>query len=220
MGYSAGGDGVWQLAPRMADRFAAASMMAGHPNESSLLGVRNLPFGIFMGGADHAYKRNEIAVKKTAEIRMLKDADKDGYIHMSRIYEGMPHWMGRKDAEALPWMAGFSRRTWPKKIVWLQDDVTHNRFYWLEIPDDSAKKGQKIVASVEGRRITLKGDVPAGTRLLLHDALLDLDQPVEVVINGGPVKTYEVKRSSEVIRAALEDRLDPKGAPSAVIELR
>ena len=27
MGYSAGGDGVYQLAPRMADRFAAASMM-------------------------------------------------------------------------------------------------------------------------------------------------------------------------------------------------
>ena len=28
MGYSAGGDGVYQLAPRMADRLAAASMMA------------------------------------------------------------------------------------------------------------------------------------------------------------------------------------------------
>ena len=34
MGYSAGGDGVYQLAPRMSDRFAAASMMAGHPNET------------------------------------------------------------------------------------------------------------------------------------------------------------------------------------------
>ena len=32
MGYSAGGDGVWQVAPRMADHWAAASMMAGHPN--------------------------------------------------------------------------------------------------------------------------------------------------------------------------------------------
>jgi len=29
MGYSAGGNGVYQLAPRMADRFAAASVMAG-----------------------------------------------------------------------------------------------------------------------------------------------------------------------------------------------
>ncbi len=42
MGYSAGGDGVYQVAPRLADRFAAASMMAGHPNESQPWG-----FGIF-----------------------------------------------------------------------------------------------------------------------------------------------------------------------------
>ncbi|MEM8736596.1 MAG: transglutaminase domain-containing protein, partial [Planctomycetota bacterium] len=35
MGYSAGGDGVFQLAPRMADRLAAAAMMAGHPNETT-----------------------------------------------------------------------------------------------------------------------------------------------------------------------------------------
>jgi len=33
-GYSAGGDGVYQLAPRMADQLAAAAMMAGHPNET------------------------------------------------------------------------------------------------------------------------------------------------------------------------------------------
>ena len=52
MGYSAGGDGVYQLAPRMADRFAAAAMMAGHPNETSPLGLRNLPFTLHMGGRD------------------------------------------------------------------------------------------------------------------------------------------------------------------------
>jgi hypothetical protein len=49
LGYSAGGDGVYQLAPRMADRFAAAAMMAGHPNETLPDGLRNLPFMIFMG---------------------------------------------------------------------------------------------------------------------------------------------------------------------------
>lgn len=31
-GYSAGGDGVYHLAPRMADFLAGAAMMAGHPN--------------------------------------------------------------------------------------------------------------------------------------------------------------------------------------------
>ena len=61
LGYSAGGDGVYQLAPRMADRFAAAAMMAGHPNEASPLGLRNIPFAIYMGENDSAYNRNTVA---------------------------------------------------------------------------------------------------------------------------------------------------------------
>lgn len=31
-GYSAGGDGIYHMAPRMADELAGAAMMAGHPN--------------------------------------------------------------------------------------------------------------------------------------------------------------------------------------------
>ena len=52
MGYSAGGDGVYQLAPRLADRLAAAAMMAGHPNETQPDGLRNLPFTLHMGAND------------------------------------------------------------------------------------------------------------------------------------------------------------------------
>ncbi len=46
MGYSAGGDGVYQLGPRMADSWAAAAMMGGHPNGVSLLSLRNVPFAL------------------------------------------------------------------------------------------------------------------------------------------------------------------------------
>ena len=76
LGYSAGGDGVYQLAPRMADRFAAASMMAGHPNDASPLGLRNLPFAIFMGGEDGAYDRNKIAARwgETLDALLQKSA--------------------------------------------------------------------------------------------------------------------------------------------------
>ena len=209
MGYSAGGDGVWQLAPRMADRFAAAAMMAGHPNESSLLGLRNLPFAIFMGGNDAAYNRNKIAAAKTAELDALEKSDPGGYVHMSRIYEGLPHWMNRKDAEALPWMAKFHREPWPKKIVWLQDDVTHDHFYWLKIPDKAAARaGQKIVASVEDQTIRLDGDVPSGTTLMLSDKLLDLDQEVKVIVNSKQVAAAKVPRTAATIQRSLMIRAD------------
>jgi hypothetical protein len=220
LGYSAGGDGVWQLAPRMADRFAAAAMMAGHPNEASLLGLRNLPFAIFMGAKDAAYDRNKIAIQKTEELGRLRTADPEGYIHMSRIYEGLGHWMNGKDAEALPWMAKFQRNPWPRKIIWFQDDIIHRRFYWLRIPADAeVKAGHRITASIEGQVIRLEGDVPARTGLGLSDHLIDLDREIEVIVNNRPAFKGKVPRTAETIQEALAERADPKAAATAMLTL-
>ncbi|GBL43394.1 hypothetical protein EMGBD4_08930 [Verrucomicrobiota bacterium] len=52
----------------MPDRFAAAAMMAGHTNGVNTLGVRNLPFAMFVGGADAAYHRNKVVAEKIAEF--------------------------------------------------------------------------------------------------------------------------------------------------------
>jgi pimeloyl-ACP methyl ester carboxylesterase len=217
MGYSAGGDGVWQVAPRMADRYAAAAMMAGHPNEAQLFGLRNLPYAIFMGEKDIAHKRSEVAVQKSAEIAELQKADPDGYVHLSRIYPGLGHWMNLKDAEGVPWMAKFTRNPWPKKIVWYQDDVTHQRFYWLRLPEGSAVKDQKITAEIEGRTIRLTGDIPPGTEILLSDKLLNLDQAVEISVNGKDRISLKPVRTAKAIRNALLERLDPAATPYAVI---
>jgi predicted esterase len=216
MGYSAGGDGVWQLAPRMADRFAAAAMMAGHPNEASLLGLRNLPFAIFMGANDHGVNRNKVAAEKSAELAELHKKDPGGYVHLSRIYPDLGHWMNLKDAESVPWMAKFTRKTWPEKIVWFQDDVTHERFYWLRLPPGSAKKGQQITAVVDGRVIRIDGDVPSGTTVLLSDELLDLDEPVELSVNGQSTGPFQPVRTLKTIREAMEERPDPAATPSAI----
>src|SRR5690606_35380590 len=109
LGYSAGGDGVYQLAPRMGDRFTAASMMAGHPNEAEPLGLRNLPFAIFVGAEDDAYGRNAIAAEWGRKLDALHAEDASGYTHRTTIYPGLGHWMDGRDKEALPWMAGFVR---------------------------------------------------------------------------------------------------------------
>ena len=216
MGYSAGGDGVWQLAPRMADRFAAAAMMAGHPNEAKLDGLRNLPFALFMGGDDTAYDRHRIAAERATELARLAEQDPGGYIHMSRIYEGVGHWMNLRDAEALPWMAGFRRQPWPKRLVWLQDDVTHTRFYWLELPEGHpAKAGDRIEARIEGQRIELQGDVPAGLVLRLSDALLDLDQEIQVSIAGRELPPQRVRREAAEVLRSLSQRADAATAATA-----
>jgi len=219
MGYSAGGDGVYQLAPRMADRFAAASMMAGHPNDARPEPLRNLPFFIFVGGADDGYGRNKVAAEWGARLDALAASDPGGYIHKTTIYPGLPHWMNHRDAEVLPWMAAYTRNPWPKKIVWIQGNAVHDRFYWLKVPTGTAKKGDTIRATVQGQTITLESPDTHRATLRLSDALLDLDKLVTVVAGGKTVYSGLVTRSAPSLLQSLQERADPDSAASAQIEI-
>ena len=219
MGYSAGGDGAWQLAPRMADRWAAAAMMAGHPGDASLLPLRNLPFAAFVGGEDAAYDRNKIVAERIKELDALQAADPKGYEHLGRVYPGLPHWMNLKDAEALPWMFARTRNPWPKKVVWVLDDVPHTRYYWLAIPETEAAKGRKLVAEVAGQVVKLSGDVPKGVTLRLSDALLNLDNKITVQLDSREIFKGRVPRTEAAIRESLQQRADPSSAATATLKL-
>ena len=211
MGYSAGGDGVYQIAPRLADRFAAASMMAGHPNEASPVGLRNLPFAIHVGALDKGYKRNEVAKTWAGRLEELQAADPEGYIHFCKIHAGKGHWMDRDDAEALPWMAKFTRNSRPSRVVWHQDDVTHRSQYWLAIPEgEEPTKGDQIAATIEAQTIKIKsGDQsPNKIAIRLDDTLIDLDQPVVVTWNGTEVYRDKLTRSRATLTSTLRETGD------------
>jgi len=182
MGYSAGGDGVYQLAPRMADHFGAAAMMAGHPNETTPDGLRNLPFSLQMGGKDSAYRRNEIAAQWKEKLEQLQSEDPKGYPHMVKIYPEYGHWMNREDAIAVDWMAKNDRICFPKRVVWKQDDVIHRRFYWLGNLDAQPNAGDKIVAEFEQQTISIiQSTGITQVALYLSDRWIDIDQPIKVL---------------------------------------
>jgi dienelactone hydrolase len=219
MGYSAGGDGVYQLAPRMADRLAAAAMMAGHPNETSPLGLRNLPFTIHMGGKDAAYKRNTIAANWKTKLAELNKQDPGGYVHHVEIHEGMGHWMERQDAVALPWMAKHSRKRFPDRIVWKQDDVQHSRFYWLSVNTPAKPDRAEVVAERDKQSIAIeKSDVDALT-VLLNDEMLDMDNPVDFKWGTANVGNQVVPRNIKNLVVSLLERGDPAMMFSGRVEI-
>ena len=220
MGYSAGGDGVYQLAPRMADRWAAASMMAGHPNDAKPDNLRNLPFGLFMGGKDGAYNRNKTAEKWKSLLTQLNKNDPTGYKNMVRIYPEMGHWMKLKDAESLPWMASFTRNPWPKKIIWQQSNNINSRFYWLKIPEKYLTKGQRITANVKDNTISIDTEKVSHLTIRLSDQLLDLDKEIKISVNGQKKFTGKVKRSVKEIITSLGQRADPKSVATASVSLK
>ena len=210
VGYSAGGDGVYQLAPRMADRFAGACMMAGHPNETSPLGLRNLPFAIHVGAKDHGYKRNSVAAEWGKKLQSLHSEDKEGYKHQVQIHPNKGHWMDLQDRVAIPWLQQFERIPIPSKVVWKQDDVLHDTFYWLAIPPETAKKGQLVIASVEDQTITIEKTEGMDHLLLrLNDKLLQLDQSLQVKgPDGSTVFEGKLTRSKQTAQRTFEARRD------------
>jgi hypothetical protein len=219
LGYSAGGDGVFQLAPRMADFLAGAAMMAGHPNETQPTGLRNIGFALFMGGDDRAYDRNLIASKWKESLASLHKADPEGYKHWVQIYPQTGHWMNRRDAEALPWLANFTRQPWPQRVEWLQDDVTHNRFYWLSVEDENQIAGQRVTAWVEGQTIRIQADGLESIGLRLSDRLLNLDESLRVIWNKQLVFKGSVRRSAAVIYQSLNERADSELVATAYLEV-
>ncbi len=208
-GYSAGGDGVYQLGPRMADRWAAAAMSAGHPNDASPLNLRNIGFAIHVGGDDTAYSRNEIVLEWGAQLDELQGADQAGYAHQVEVHPGLPHWMNLADGVSIPFVQSFERDPAPKRVVWRQSGVTSKRFYWLSVDEANEASGTEIVATVNGASIDVEASGVDGLTLRLSDALLDLNAPIAVSVNGEPRFEGFVPRTIGVIHATLSEREDP-----------
>jgi predicted esterase len=210
IGYSAGGDGVYQLAPRLSDRLAAAAMCAGHPNEVTPEGLRNLPFFLYMGGADSAYNRNAVVREFSAKMDGLQAADPAGYVHRLTVFPGLPHDMQGREAEMIPRMSPLRRVVWPQRVVWKQDDdALHPRLYWLERAAEDVRPSEIYAVHVAGQTITIETPATGKVTLRLSDALLDLDQPLQVVAAGKVIYEGKVARSFAAILKSLNECEDP-----------
>lgn len=210
MGYSAGGDGVYQLAPRMADRWAAAAMMAGHPNDASPLGLRNIGFTIHVGALDNGYNRNKVAGQWKQKLDALQQADPGGYTHEVQLHAGRGHWMNLEDRVAIDWMLKFTRDPIPAVVVWKQSPVTHDQLYWLAVPHEEAHGGALVIASRDGQTITIeKAEGIKRLNILLDDRMLDLDKPVRVMRDGRELFNGIAKRTIAQEHQSLEPRGDP-----------
>ena len=219
MGYSAGGDGVYQVAPRYADRLAAASMMAGHPNDANPLGLRNLPFSIQVGGNDAAYDRNKIAERWNEKLDALQKEDPEGYPHWAKVYPDKGHWMDREDAVAVEWMSKQTRNPFPDQVVWYQDDVTHQRFYWLAVDAEHCRAGTTVRAELDGQQIDLQSSDVKRIRVRLNDQMVDLDQPVQIRAGDKELHAGVAKRTIGVIANTLAERGDPNAVFTSEIEV-
>ena len=155
-------------------------MMAGHPNETSPLGLRNLPFTLHMGEKDAAYNRNKTASDWEKKLDDLQRNDPEGYTHLVKIHPGKGHWMDREDAVAIPWMAKMNRNPIPSRIVWKQDDVVENRFYWIAIQPKDIRDRAEITASRTNNIIEIQTKDADRVTIRLNEEMFDLEKPISI----------------------------------------
>ena len=245
LGFSAGGDGVYQITPRMTDRFAAANMSAGHPNGVKLESLYNMPLQLQVGINDSAYNRNKVTAEYDYLLEKLAKKYGGGYIHKTNIHVGHAHNFADYDdakheivdnvsaffrgkdygttkevTSALRFLDTYTRDPLPDTVVWNLGVRASMRevdsFFWLSAPGVSSG----IVtarADRETNTITLEGDGAdaASLSILLSARMFDFEKPVTIVLDG---ESYEVK--PEIRREVMEETLAERGDPEWIFEDR
>jgi len=228
-GYCSGGNGVYQLAPLMADRFAACSATKAIGEGAPIDNLRNLPIDLQWGEHDReALDRpghNRANVEKL--LAMQRD-DPEGY-----NFRDVEHWrQGRvvNDKSTMRWMARYTRDPYPDRVVWRQDgDVrassnpAQHHLYWLGVDDAYALDGtpDHADARIDRQTNTVRIDAEGYDRLhvYLNDDMLDLDKPVRVVLNGEVVLSRVIERSADVTAEVFERRGDPASVYTAKLTI-
>lgn len=246
LGFSAGGDGVYLVAPRMADRFAAANMSAGHPNGTSVVNLYNTPIQLQVGLFDDAYDRNRVTAEYDAVLAGLGLQYGGGYTHRTFIHANYAHnfydnkvveqevlespakWLAtgdtstvKADTNAVRFLEQYTRDPLPKKVIWDLSNRADMRscesFYWLRAPYTT--NDGIIVASYDtaSNTVTIESSTVNGDfSILLNEEMVDVFKPVTFVTPDGTF-TKEITPDIETIRQTTYERGDKNYQFCAVI---
>jgi len=145
LGFSAGGDGVYQVAPRITDRLAAAAMSSGHSNGVGSDNLYHLPFLVQVGIVDVAYERHRDGARFCQGLGERRARHPDGYLFTCFVHDAghnyadndpdpdatqpvladpsawlagaAPRWEAR-DTNAVRWLEAHRRDPRPMTLIW------------------------------------------------------------------------------------------------------
>ena len=208
-GFSAGGDGVYAVGARMADRFAAVNMSSGHPNDISMVNFYHLPIQLQAGEYDTDYDRNTVTAEYGMLLDELQSEYPDGYEHRTLIHRDRGHnyedydrepvevysdiygYLSGEDSSteqvnsyAPDWLDDHVRNPLPESIRWdlgTRADLREtDAFYYL-----SADKDTQGLIQVyrDGNFILLAPeDLDGDFKIYFNEDMIDFSQPVHFEI--------------------------------------
>ncbi len=238
MGYSAGGDGVYQLAPRLAPQLAAADMSAGHHNGISPVNLEHLPMLLQVGELDDAYDRNKETVSYGMLLDSLAKRFPGEYVHQVYVHAGAQHSYvrDRQGAQAVgqvlqnpikwlqtgvpgksvvamtdapTWVSKFVRNPYPQQLRWDAATRLASNEDWYWISVGQADAAQVIEVWASPATNALRiAPFTGELRIHLHEALFDPSKPIVVSIDGQTLTLHPHPSMLEMAKTMLQT-VDP-----------
>ena len=242
MGFSAGGDGTYQVSERIPYVLAACSPQAGHPNGVKTINLCNLPTYLAAGEKDGAFKRNQICVDYYKQIMGQNGKYCGNYIAKVEVVAGSGHsfqcWRtprnsffnGEKQATksndtAFTFMYSYTRNPNPPAISCdtktfltpLRNYYTQrgNSFYNIEIGKNPPELIQ-IQINYGNNAINVKEG--NNFRINLVSNLFKKGNTVTVTANG-KTETFQLQKDGNYAKSNMKLFCDPNFAYDSFIDI-
>ncbi|MBI1849235.1 MAG: hypothetical protein HYR85_02715 [Planctomycetes bacterium] len=195
------GEDALRLAGSFSDILAGVVVRSGIAQKDvSAVNFRNLPV-LFVHAADDPKMQSDSLKKFVDQLQALKydvsDEKVSGRAHDSCV-EANP--------KILAWFEGKRRTVSVPEIQWSVSDRKFGRAYWLQIT--RMETGKDVVAQFTAKSDRVKNKIEITStnvyefRLMLNDEVVDLDKPLEVLVNGEQAFSGKKERS---LRHALDE---------------
>ena len=149
----------------------------------------------------------------------LSAAHPGKYTHSNNIIKDKGHWMERVDTVALDWMAQYRRTPYPRQIVWRQEFVTREHFYWLTAPANEVEQGKTVIANIVDNVINIEQCDYTRLTIYLNDSLVNLDKKVTIRYKGKKIARVKPRRTIANMHRSLNLRNDRSYAFPSIIEV-
>lgn len=217
VGYSAGGDGVYELSPRMGDVISASGMFAGTNNFSNPFNLHRVTWAGRIGERDTAFNRNNVMLEYEQKIVKLQDEHSD-FVHDVALEPGLPHWMNNKERSVFPLLFDATRNPFHEKILWKQSGVgelPQRMFYNLKAT--AYKPGTEVIVTFDRDNaevnIDRSGYNSGELEVFVRDENVNMEQAITVSDNQTIFFQGKIVRT---LRSILETSELNEGDPDRI----